>query len=166
MTAHFWSKKARAAISSIAILALAGCAGIPKTREDKVAVGTVAGAVAGGVAGYYLLGAGSGVWVAALVGAGGGAVGGYFLAERLTQWDRRMMQEKAYDALSNAPAGETVSWANPDTGTQGSMTPLRTFVDESGRMCRDYYATLRLEGEDFTAAQSACRTPTGAWIIV
>lgn len=159
------NRAARGLGVGLGLLAMTACAGIPETREDKIAVGTVAGAVVGGVAGYYLLGSGSGQWVAAMLGAAGGAVGGYFATERLTQWDRRMMREKAYDALSNAPAGETVSWQNPDTGTAGSMTPLRTYMDESGRLCRDYYATLRLEGEDFTAAQSACRMQTGAWVV-
>ncbi len=135
------------------------------SREDKIAIGTVAGAVIGGLIGYNFLGAGTGQWVAALALGAAGAYGGRYVADRMTRWDKSAMQDTAFNTLTDSPAGDTGAWQNPETGTNGTITPLRTFLDNQGRICREYEAVLTMGGESFDGREVACRTATGDWVV-
>ncbi|MEQ8602987.1 MAG: RT0821/Lpp0805 family surface protein [Marivibrio sp.] len=146
-------------------LALTGCISPNSSREDKLASGTIAGAAAGALIGYSLFGGGSGQWVAAFVLGAAGGYAGYEVTDRLTVWDRRVMQETAYFSLTEAPAGETAAWRNPDTGSNGTITPLRTYLDGEGRICRDYAAMIEVEGERYDGEETACRNAVGAWVV-
>lgn len=154
-----------AAVAFMMLAATTGCISPDSSREDKLATGTIGGALAGALIGYQLIGSGTGQWVAALVLGAAGGYAGYEVTDRLTVWDRRAMQETAYYSLSEGPAGETRSWSNPDTGTGGTITPLRTYVDGEGRLCRDYAATIEVEGETYDGEETACRNAVGAWVV-
>lgn len=145
-------------------LSVASC-GSRTTREDKIAYGAIAGAVTGALVGFEFIGSGSGRWLGALALGAVGASAGKVVAERLTRWDRSVMQETAYGSLTTGPIGSTAAWRNPDTGTNGTITPLRTFLDERGRLCRDYNTTLELDGEFFDGDETACLLPGGDWVI-
>lgn len=158
----------------VTALLLAGALGLSTTgcfntdnmsREDKIAIGTVAGAIAGAFLGYNLLGAGTGKWVAALAVGAAGAYGGRFVTDRLTRWDKTAMQDTAFNTLTDAPAGNSGTWSNPETGTNGTITPMRTFLDDRGRICREYEATITMGGDSFDGREIACRTATGDWVI-
>ncbi|MBP5858891.1 hypothetical protein KAJ83_17865 [Marivibrio halodurans] len=156
----------RALAAALAVtVALSGCISPNSSREDKVATGTIAGALGGALIGYQLIGGGTGQVIAALLLGAGGAYAGYSVTDRLTAMDRRAMHEAAYTSLTEAPAGETASWQNPDTGSGGTITPLRTYVDAEGRLCRDYAATVEVEGETYDGEETACRNAVGAWVI-
>lgn len=163
------SKRGRAIALACAIGVGASTGGCYNTdnfsREDKLAIGAVAGAVLGGFIGYHTLGSGTGQWLAALAVGAAGAYGGRYLADRLTTWDKAAMQETAFETLTSAPSGATATWKNQETGTNGTITPVRTFLDHSGRICREYEATLSLDGESHDGREIACRTVTGDWII-
>jgi surface antigen len=155
----------RAATAGLLILALSGCISSTSSREDKLAAGTIAGATAGALIGYSLLGSGTGQWVAALVLGAAGGYAGYEVTDRLTVWDRRVMQETAYRSLTDAPAGETAAWRNPNTGSNGTITPLRTYLDGDGQICRDYAAMIEVDGERYDGEETACRNAVGAWVV-
>lgn len=146
----------------------AGCTahgGDDLSADDKRAIGTVGGALIGALVGYEFLGGGQGRWLGALALGVAGAYGGQMLADRLTRFDKTAMQETAYHTLSDAPAGDTGAWANPNTGTNGSITPVRTFLDSQGRICREYEAEVQVDGETHTAREAACQTAAGHWVM-
>lgn len=146
----------------------AGCTasgGDDLSADDKRAIGTVGGALLGALIGYEFLGGGQGRWLGALALGAAGAYGGQMLADRLTRFDKTAMQETAYHTLSDAPAGDSGAWANPNTGTNGSITPVRTFLDSQGRICREYEAEVQVDGETHTAREAACQTAAGHWVM-
>ncbi len=161
------ARRTVAAAAALAVaLSTAGCITSDSSRENKLAAGTLTGLGAGALFGYQMIGGGAtGPWVAAMVFGAAGAYGGYAVTDKLTRWDRQAMEETAYYSLSEAPAGDTATWRNADTGTNGTITPLRTFLDEEGRLCRDYRATVTLEGETYDGKETACRNTVGNWVV-
>ncbi len=135
------------------------------SREDKIAIGVISGFVLGGVLGYQMLGSGSSRMLFAAAGAAGGAYGGKLLAERLTQYDKTAMHDTAYNTLTSGTTGETATWQNANTGTHGSITPTRTFLDTQGRICREYDAQVSVEGQIVQGRETACKTDAGHWVV-
>jgi surface antigen len=52
--------------------------------------------------------------------------------------DRQLTAAAFGEALDKQLSGQSVEWSNPDTGSSGSVTPLRTFRASDGRWCREY----------------------------
>lgn len=153
--------------AGMAGLLLQGCTGIGTiSREDKLAQGAIAGAIVGGALGYEVIGSGSGQLVGLVVGAAAGSGAGYVLADRLTQLDLRSMNKSTYEGLTSRPTGETVAWDNPDSGNSGEITPLRTFLSNDGKLCRDYRRTVNIAGEIQHTTHTACRNGRGDWLHV
>jgi len=153
--------------AGVACVLLQGCTGIGTiSRDDKLAQGAIAGAVVGGALGYELIGSGTGQLVGLALGAAAGSAGGYVLTERLTQLDLRVMNDKTYEGLTNAPSGESVAWSNPRSGNEGEITPLRTFLSRDGKLCRDYNRSITVAGETELSKHTACRNGLGDWIHV
>ena len=101
------------AIALCAVAATAACENTAQlTREDKLSLGAITGAVIGGALGYELIGSGSGQLVGLALGAAGGAAGGYYIADRLTRLDKRSMAEAEYDSLTNGETGSETGWIN------------------------------------------------------
>jgi surface antigen len=46
------------------------------------------------------------------------------------------------EALDRRLSGATLTWANPASGSSGSVTPLRTFQTADGRWCREFEARV------------------------
>ena len=162
------SQVARKTVAGALILGIVGCANQPlnkTSREDKIAIGAIAGAIVGGLIGYEAIGSGDGRYLSAIILGTAGAYGGSILADRLTRWDKTAMHETTYESLSESPSGETSKWSNSSSGNSGSITPIRTYLDEEGRICREYNASLIVDGEVVEGTETACRTETGAWII-
>jgi surface antigen len=83
---------------------------------------------------------------------GGAAFGGLMAAEA---------QQKA---LESAPAGRPVAWTNPDSGHQGTVTPVRTY--QSGdTYCREFQSDVVIGGKNEKAYGTACRQPDGSWKV-
>lgn len=153
--------------SAMACTLLAGCTGVGTiSREDKLAQGAIAGAIVGGAVGFEVFGSGGGQLIGLAVGAAAGAGGGFILADHLTQLDLRSMNKSTYEGLSSKPTGETVTWNNPDSGNSGEITPLRTFLSNDGKLCRDYRRTVNVAGEVQHTTHTACRTGRGDWLHV
>ncbi|MEL0110248.1 MAG: RT0821/Lpp0805 family surface protein [Rickettsiales bacterium] len=133
-------------------------------RDNKKALSTLLGLGAGGVIGWFGVGGGFGdKFIAASFLGAGGAIGGYYLAEKLLPQDRERMNSTAFRALEEAETGEAVAWGEPGKGAWGSFTPVRDFTGKDGSKCRDYVATINVDGESGQIEESACLMESGDW---
>lgn len=134
------------------------------TGGAKQTVGTLLGAVGGGILGAQI-GSGTGQIAAAIGGTIlGGLLGGY-IGQGLDEKDKLLAERNAQDSLENAPTGSTTSWENPDTGRYGDFTVNRTYT-EAGGPCREYTTNVMIGGEKRKAFGNACRHNDGSWEIV
>jgi surface antigen len=76
------------------------------------------------------------------------------------------MAQAAQLAFETAPAGAAFLWTNPETGTEGSFTPIRDWTGKSGERCRDFRQTLTVGDNTAEGEGAACRRPDGRWRIV
>lgn len=148
-----------ALVSSIALTACSEGQGISGTD-----IGTGIGAVSGAVIGSQF-GGGSGQTVAAVVGALAGAWVGNKVAAGMTAQDRGYYESAATRAAS-APVGQQITWANPQSGNQGTIVPVREGRDSTGNACREYQQTVTIGGKTERAYGTACKQADGSWKII
>ncbi|MEQ8281789.1 MAG: RT0821/Lpp0805 family surface protein [Parvibaculum sp.] len=152
------------AIGAVA-LALAACdqQGGFGGAGTKQTIGTVGGAVAGGLAGQAIGGGTGRLWA---TGAGVllGALIGSEIGKSLDRADRAAMGQTTYNALETGRSGQAVQWRNPDSGNYGTVTPQSAY--QSGNVtCREYTQTINVGGRSEQAYGTACRQPDGSWQI-
>lgn len=139
--------------------------GIEQGRCDhglvQANMGTVLGAIAGGLAGSQF-GKGDGQVAMTAAGVLLGAVLGNVVQGQLDPADQGCLTQ----ALERAPTGQPVVWNNPDSGARYQVTPVRTYEPEPGRHCRDYKSRATIGGRAETVTGTACRQPDGTWRIV
>ena len=125
-------------------------------------LGTLAGAALGGLVGSQF---GSGTGNSAMIGVG--VVAGGFLGNKVGKAMSCQDQQQHYDTTQNAletqKTGQSSSWANPDTGHSGEVTPTRTYTSADGTPCRDFTQTIYVDGEYEEINGTACRQPDGSW---
>lgn len=121
-------------------------------------VGTVSGAVAGGLLGSTI-GQGGGQLVA--IGAGtligaylGGAVG-----KHMDDQDKMRMNS----ALENNSVGQPAYWHNTNTGADYRVTPVKNVTVQGNKYCREYRTTANIAGKEQQMYGTACRQPDGSW---
>ncbi len=148
-----------AVISSVALTACSEGPGFSGTD-----LGTGIGAVSGAVIGSQF-GGGSGQTVAAVVGALAGAWVGNKVAQGMTAQDRGYYETAANRAAA-APVGQQIVWNNPQSGNQGTITPVNEGRDSSGNACREYQQTVTIGGKTERAYGKACKQPDGSWKII
>jgi surface antigen len=152
-----------AAVVALAAVLLTGCETVGETVKSnpKTTIGAAGGATVGG-----LIAAAAGGNPAAIAASviGGLLVGG-LVGNLLDERDKRLQAEAAQRAFETAPSGQSVAWKNPDSGHSGTVTPTKTVQAPSG-YCRDYQATVEIEGKQEKATGRACRQPNGTWQIV
>lgn len=67
--------------------------------------------------------------------------------------------------LENRPDGDAESWANPETGRQGTIEPIKTYVSDKGYFCRRYREEIELpDGMHGATLNDACRNDDGVWV--
>jgi surface antigen len=154
------AKTAIALVAAATLLAACNTSGV----GPRQGVGTVGGAVAGGVVGSQI-GSGTGQLIATGAGAVLGALVGGEIGRQLDRVDRQYHQQTAYSAFETVPTGQTSTWNNPDSGNYGQVTPVRTY-QSSGRDCRDFRQTVYVGGQPQTSFGTACRQPDGTWRII
>ncbi len=85
------------------------------------------------------------------------------LYSKMTREDVRLasitMQETLEGAEDSAPRG----WSNRYSGNSGMITPLKTYLTESGMFCRDYRETIVIRDRAEAHLNRACRDPNGVW---
>ena len=69
-------------------------------------------------------------------------------------------------ALERSPNHQSSTWVNPRTGLSGATVPLKTLRIASGQICREYLATVQLEGATQQSVGTACRQTDGSWKII
>jgi surface antigen len=130
----------------------------------KETIGSVAGAIGGGLLGSQV-GGGSGQLWAAGVGTLLGAWVGNEIGSSLDKADlayARAAEQQAY----SAPVGQAISWNNPQSGNRGTVTPIRDGSTASGDYCREYEQTIYVDGRSETGVGVACRRADGKWEVV
>lgn len=137
-------------------IAAVGCAG-----GQKEQIGTVLGGAAGGILGSQI-GGGHGRTVGVIVGTLLGAIVGQDIGRTLDDAD----ELRAAHVLEKNKTGQTSSWANPDKGTEVTVTPIKTYQAPSGEYCREYQTEITVGGKVQQAYGTACRQPDGQWKIV
>ncbi|MGH8583853.1 MAG: RT0821/Lpp0805 family surface protein [Gammaproteobacteria bacterium] len=140
----------------------------PPYRDVGISRGTcrrdLIGALLGGAAGGYLgsqIGHGDGQ----LAATAAGALAGFLLGGNV---GRQMDRADAYcagQALSYADNRQTVAWANPDLGTEYTVTPLDNYRNGTSN-CREYVTEVERRGRIETVRGKACRGRDGRWVPV
>lgn len=141
-------------------LALTACA---EGREGET-IGTVAGGALGALLGSQI-GGGKGQLAAVAVGAIAGAWAGSALGKKMDEEDKVYAQRTAQDAMEYNKAGQTSTWRNPESGNSGTVTPVHTYEDSSGKDCREFETSIYVDGEQEKGTGTACRQPDGSWQI-
>jgi len=80
--------------------------------------------------------------------------------------DRRILAAAVTLALETHVSGKPAAWRNPDSGSSGTIEPVRTFRAVSGQWCREYIQTADLTTDLFQPLPRraiACRNPGGQW---
>jgi surface antigen len=131
---------------------------------NKQGGGTLIGGATGALIGAQF-GRGSGALVATGIGALAGALIGGQIGASMDENDRALAEATSRRALETARTGQAVAWSNPDNGHRGSVTPTRTFQDNSGQYCREYTQKVVVGGKSQDAYGRACRKPDGSWEI-
>lgn len=80
--------------------------------------------------------------------------------------DQEMIEAAIEVALETHVSGQPARWHNPDSGSKGSVEPLRTFKISTGQWCREYAQATDLRGwqeRRVTLRAIACREAGGRW---
>lgn len=153
---------AGALIAGLTMPALTAC-----TEMGTVDSATM-GQVLGGVGGAFLgsqFGEGSGKIVASVAGAMLGAWAGSKIVQGMTAQDRGYY-ESASTRAATAPVGQQITWYNPASGNQGTITPTRAGTTSDGAACREYQQTVTIGGKTEKAYGTACKQADGSWKIM
>ena len=155
-------------LALVSTLALGACAQSGETNTwgmgNKQTIGTLGGAVVGGVLGSNV-GKGKGQLWATGAGALLGAFAGSSIGQSLDQADR-MYHEQAVEKAYSAPLNETINWNNPQSGHRGTVTAIRDGKQAStGNLCRQYKQTIYIDGKSETANGTACQNSDGTWTL-
>jgi surface antigen len=146
-------------------LATAGC--VQTTAGTGIgggeAIGTVGGAVAGGLLGSTI-GSGEGRAVATAVGIVAGGLIGNRIGASLDEQARQRAIAAEYRALEYGRAGTPVAWRDPD-GAYGQVVPGPAYQTR-GLDCRDFTHTIYIDGQPQVARGTACRQADGTWAPV
>lgn len=137
------------------VLSLSACQNVSK--QD---MGTVTGAVAGGLLGSTI-GQGQGKILAVAAGAMAGAYIGNAVGKSMDDTDRL----KAQAALERNKTGQATSWTNPDNGNHYTVKPKKTYQRANHEYCREYTMTADVAGQKQQTYGTACRQPDGSWKV-
>lgn len=150
------SKFLTALVTLLCSLSLVGCQNM--SQQD---VGTVTGAVAGGLLGSTV-GGGGGQMVAIAAGTLAGAYIGGKIGHHMDVEDCARMNR----ALETNGTGQPAYWQNRKTGTRYKVTPVKNVRVGSNQYCREYRTTADIGGKQEQMYGTACRQPDGSWKAV
>ncbi len=126
--------------------------------SNNTLAGGLIGAALGAFAGSHI-GKGDGR-TAAIVG--GAVIGGLIGGNIGSSMDRSDYVQTSY-VLETAPSGRAVTWQNPDTELEYSVTPTRTYQRADGQYCREFTTWGWIGGYEEQMHGTACRMPDGSW---
>lgn len=128
------------------------------TKQD---VGTVSGAVIGGLAGSQF-GGGSGKMLAIGAGTLAGAYIGGAIGKNMDDTDKLKMNQ----ALENNAVGQPNYWKNNRTDNSYTVTPTKNVTVDGNPYCREYRTTAIIAGKRQQMYGTACREQDGTWKMV
>ncbi|MBK1625386.1 glycine zipper 2TM domain-containing protein [Afifella marina DSM 2698] len=128
---------------------------------QREGIGTLGGAVVGGVLGNQI-GHGSGRVAATAIGALAGGLIGNRVGANMDQQARQQALAAEYQALEYGAPGRPVQWQANSGNYRGEIVPGQTYQINSVD-CRDYAHTIYIEGSPQVARGTACRQPDGTW---
>ena len=132
---------------------------------NKQDVGTLGGAIGGGVLGS-MVGHGAGKTAATIGGALLGGVLGNSIGKSLDNADRAEYDRTSQKALETGQPGQTLPWKNSQSGNSGTITPQNYYQNADGQYCREYSQTIVVGGQKQDGYGKACRQSDGTWQIV
>jgi len=138
------------------MISLVGC-----ENTSKQDIGTMTGAVAGGLIGSRF-GGGSGNILAIGAGAVAGAIIGNAIGKSMDTTDKLKMTQ----ALETHAVGQPAYWTNTKSGTTYTVVPVKNVSYEGNPYCREYQTTAIVAGKKQQVYGTACRQPDGTWKIV
>ena len=127
--------------------------------------GTVLGGIVGAAIGSQI-GGGKGRLAAVGVGTLIGALVGRDIGRSMDDADRTYATGSFGHAMEYAPTCSSITWTNPRSGSNGTVTPTHTYEPEPGRYCREFQQEVVIGGQVQDAYGTACRQPDGSWEIV
>ncbi len=140
----------------LAAISLVGCSDMSK--QD---VGTMTGALAGGLLGSQF-GGGGGKVLAVAGGAIAGAFIGNAIGKNMDETDRLKMNQ----AFESNSVGQPAYWRNQNTGASYTVVPVKNVAYQGNQYCREYRSTANIAGKEQQVYGTACRQPDGTWKIV
>jgi surface antigen len=127
--------------------------------------GTILGGIVGAAIGSQI-GGGNGRLAAVGVGTLIGALVGRDIGRTMDDTDRAYATGSFGHAMEYAPTCSSITWNNPRSGSNGTVTPTQTYEPEPGRYCREFQQEVMIGGQVQDAYGTACRQPDGSWEIV
>lgn len=137
------------------VVCSASLVGCQTTNQD---VGTVSGAVAGGLLGSTI-GQGGGQLVAIAAGTLAGAYLGGAVGKSMDDQDRM----NANRALETNNVGQPAYWHNNNTGATYKVTPTKNVRVGSNKYCREYRTVANIGNKQQEMYGTACRQQDGSW---
>jgi surface antigen len=132
---------------------------------NKQDIGTIAGAIGGGVLGAQI-GGGSGRTAAIIGGTLLGAALGNSVGQSLDRADMQYYNQTSQSALESGQPGQAFPWQNPQSGNSGVIVPSNYYQASNGQYCREYTQKISVGGKTQEGYGTACRQPDGSWKIV
>jgi len=85
-------------------------------------------------------------------------------AERFTDEDRRLFLDASSKALSDTPAGQSVQWQNPASGSRGELKVMKVFTWRD-LPCRQLRITSETTDRKGSSVLNLCQVE-GQWKLV
>jgi len=143
---------------------VSGCA--LTDRKNKLAVATVVGGLAGAMIGWSSFGPGTPGIFGALTIGGVGAGTAYLITDEMMWREKESLHKATYQSLQNGQEGQPTQWTSQDSSTKASITPMRSFRDKDGRLCRDFAVVFDIGKTRESVMRTACQGADGAWQTV
>ena len=85
-------------------------------------------------------------------------------AHALENPDWEALEDTAQHSLEYASTDESAPWVNPDSGAEGTFTPVATHEGPEGQVCREYAVDAIIDGREEVVYGTACRLSDGSWV--
>ena len=88
------------------------------------------------------------------------------IGKLLTVPDQLALTRTTQTTLETVPIGTQGSWRNPESGSNGTVIPTRTYQKSNGAYCREFTQRIEIRGRSQEAVGTACRELDGTWTLV